>query len=226
MMAFDEYCCIVRKNAGAIRSNRTDGPIRSAIRSLGYLGADFHAMRKRDPALGEGLAGFLEALSYAGFWAILSFRFAHLLRALRVPVLPRFMQAIARFLTGIDIHPGATIEAGLFIDHGMSTVIGETAEVGRDVTLFQQVTLGGRGGKAAGKRHPTLGDGVMVGAGAKILGPILIGDGARIGANAVVLMDVPAGATAVGIPARIARRGTATAAAASIAMNGESAASA
>jgi serine O-acetyltransferase len=172
-----------------------------------YVAADFKAMLRRDPALGGGVASILEALSYAGFWAIAFHRIAHLLRALRLPLLPRLIQAAARFLTGVDIHPGASIEAGLFIDHGMGTVIGETAEVGRNVTLFQQVTLGGRGGRASGKRHPTLGDGVMVGAGAKILGPILVGRDAKIGANAVVLEEVPEGATAVGIPARIVRPG-------------------
>ncbi len=119
------------------------------------------------------------------------------------------MQAISRFATGVDIHPGARIGPGLFIDHGMGTVIGATAEIGRDVTLLHQVTLGARGGArqgSCGKRHPTVGDRVVVGAGAKLLGPIRIGSDARIGANAVVLEDVPAGATAVGVPARIARR--------------------
>lgn len=146
-------------------------------------GEDFRAMIDRDPALGRRPAAFLEALSYAGFWAILSYRIAHLLRALGLPVLPRFMQAIARFATGVDIHPGARIEGGLFIDHGMGTVIGETAEIGRGVTLLHQVTLGGRDLNASGKRHPTLGDGVFVGAGAKILGPILVGAGVRVGAT-------------------------------------------
>jgi serine O-acetyltransferase len=182
-------------------------PLPWAIAQLGYIGGDFRAMLDRDPALGNGATAFLEALSYAGFWAILAYRVAHLLRAVGFPILPRFIQALARFLTGVDIHPGARIERGLFIDHGMGTVIGETVEIGRDVTIFHQVTLGGRGNLAGGKRHPTLEDGVIVGAGAKVLGPIRIGAEARIGANAVVLEDVPAGATAVGIPARIIRAG-------------------
>jgi serine O-acetyltransferase len=212
-MDVDEYCCIAGDASTRGRAGPNASPLRSASRRMGYLGADFKAMLVRDPALGKGPVAFLEALTYAGFWAILSHRAAHLLRALRLPVLPRIIQAFARFLTGVDIHPGAIIGPGIFIDHGMGTVIGETAELGAGVTLFQQVTLGGRGGKEAGKRHPTLGDGVMVGAGAKILGPILIGDRARIGANAVVLADVPADATAVGIPARVIRRAVAAASA-------------
>jgi serine O-acetyltransferase len=117
-------------------------------------------------------------------------------------LVPRFLSQLARFLTGIEIHPGARIGAGLFIDHGMGVVIGETAIVGDDVLLFHGVTLGGVDDRL-GRRHPRLGDGVVVGAGAKILGPLDIGRGARIGAQAVVLADVPANATAVGIPARV-----------------------
>jgi serine O-acetyltransferase len=197
-------CCAAGDPAVLGGSASRGEPPSAAFRRLSFIGEDFRAMLERDPALGRGPAAFLEALSYAGFWAILSYRLAHLLRALRVPVLPRFMQALARFATGVDIHPGARIEGGLFIDHGMGTVIGETAEVGRGVTLLHQVTLGGRG-DARGKRHPTIGDGAFIGAGAKILGPIRVGAEARIGANAVVLSDVPAGSTAVGIPARIVR---------------------
>ncbi len=180
----------------------------AAFRQLGRLAADFRAILERDPALSGGPASVLEALSYASFWAMLSYRVSHFLRAAGIPILPRFMQAIARFATGIDIHPGALIGPGLFIDHGMGTVIGETAEIGAEVTLMHQVTLGSRGGSRPGKgekRHPTLGDRVTVGAGAKLLGPIRVGNDARIGANAVVIEDLPSGVTAVGVPARIAR---------------------
>ncbi len=202
-------CCMSANPAGrtADRERSRTGPA-AAFARLGYIRADFRAMLERDPALDGGPAAFLEALSYAGFWALLSYRISHFLRAAGLPVLPRFMQAFARFATGIDIHPGALIGPGLFIDHGMGTVIGETAEIGADATLLHQVTLGARGGRRPGggaKRHPTLGDRVFVGAGAKLLGPIRIGSDAMIGANAVVLEDVPDGATAVGVPARIVR---------------------
>jgi len=133
---------------------------------------------------------------------MLMHRLAHAIWGLRLRWLARFISHIARWLTGIEIHPGATIGRRFFIDHGMGVVIGETAEIGDDCTLYHGVTLGGTSWNR-GKRHPTLGRGVVVGAGAKILGPIVIGDGAQIGSNAVVVKPVPAGATAVGIPARI-----------------------
>ncbi len=144
------------------------------------------------------------ALTYAGFHALLLHRFAHWLWKSGVPFIPRALSQAARFLTGIEIHPGATIGSGMFIDHGMGVVIGETSEVGDNVTLFQGVTLGGTG-KLRGKRHPTLGSHVVVGAGAKVLGPIEIGDYVKIGANAVVLQDVPDHSTVVGIPGKIVR---------------------
>ena len=143
-------------------------------------------------------------LTYAGFHALLSYRLAHWLWKRRIPFVPRALSQLARFLTGIEIHPGATIGSGMFIDHGMGVVIGETSEVGNDVTLFQGVTLGGTG-KQRGKRHPTLGSHVVVGAGAKVLGPITIGDYVKVGANAVVLQDVPDHSTVVGIPGKIVR---------------------
>jgi serine O-acetyltransferase len=139
---------------------------------------------------------------YPGFHAMLLHRFAHALWRLRLHWFARFTSHLARWLTGIEIHPGATIGERFFIDHGMGVVIGETAEIGNDCTLYHGVTLGGTSW-SGGKRHPTLGNNVVVGAGAKILGPIRVGDGARIGSNAVVVKAVPAGATAVGIPARI-----------------------
>jgi len=139
---------------------------------------------------------------YPGFHALLFHRFAHWLWNARWKWLARVISHVSRWLTGIEIHPGATIGRRFFIDHGMGVVIGETAEIGDDCTLYHGVTLGGTSWNK-GKRHPTLGKGVVVGAGAKILGPIVIGDGARIGSNAVVVKEVPPGATAIGIPARI-----------------------
>ena len=139
---------------------------------------------------------------YPGFHALLLHRVAHWFWRLRLRWLGRIVSHIGRFLTGIEIHPGAVIGRRVFIDHGMGVVIGETAEIGDSCTLYHGVTLGGTTWNK-GKRHPTLGRGVVIGAGAKVLGPILVGDGARIGSNAVVVKDVPPGATAVGIPARI-----------------------
>ena len=139
---------------------------------------------------------------YPGFHALLIHRLAHAFWRLKLRWLARFTSHCARFLTGIEIHPGAKIGRRAFIDHGMGVVIGETAELGDDCTLYHGVTLGGTTWNK-GKRHPTLGNGVVIGAGAKVLGPILVGDAARIGSNAVVVKDVPQGATAVGIPARI-----------------------
>jgi serine O-acetyltransferase len=154
---------------------------------------------REDPAAKSVLEIFL---CYPGFHAILAHRLAHRLYRLGIPLVPRVMSQVSRFFTGIEIHPGATIGRRVFIDHGMGVVIGETAEVGDDTTLYHGVTLGGTSWNK-GKRHPTLGRGVVIGAGAKILGPIQVGDGAKIGSNAVVVRSVPAGSTAVGIPARV-----------------------
>jgi serine O-acetyltransferase len=145
---------------------------------------------------------------YPGFHAMLFHRFAHSAWDAGLKWLARFISHLSRWLTGIEIHPGATIGRRFFIDHGMGVVIGETAEIGDDCTLYHGVTLGGTSWNR-GKRHPTLGRGVVVGAGAKILGPITIGEGARIGSNAVVVKEVPPGATAIGIPARIVEAGPA-----------------
>ncbi|MBI4227903.1 MAG: serine O-acetyltransferase [Candidatus Omnitrophica bacterium] len=159
------------------------------------------AALSRDPAA----RGVWEiALLYPGFHAVVAHRLAHRLWRWKVPWLPRLLSQLARAVTGVEIHPGATIGRGLFIDHGMGVVIGETAVLGDDVTLFQGVTLGGTG-KEKGKRHPTLGRNVVVGAGAKVLGNLSIGDDVRIGANAVVIRDVPAGAVVVGVPGRIVK---------------------
>jgi serine O-acetyltransferase len=162
---------------------------------------DFHAALSMDPAATSRLE---VALTYAGFHALLFHRFAHWMVKKRIPFLPRALSQFARFLTGIEIHPGAIIGSALFIDHGMGVVIGETTEIGDNVTLFQGVTLGGTG-KQRGKRHPTLGSHVVVGAGAKVLGPIRVGDYVKIGANSVVLQDVPDHSTVVGIPGKIVR---------------------
>ena len=163
---------------------------------------EIKATQDRDPAA----RGILEiALLYAGFHAIVTYRIAHVLWTLKIPFFPRAISQLARFFTGIEIHPGAKIGDGLFIDHGTGVVIGETAIIGNDVTLFQGVTLGGTG-KETGKRHPTLGNNVVVGAGAKVLGNIMIGDNSYIGANAVVIKDVPPNSTVVGVPGRITKQ--------------------
>lgn len=141
-------------------------------------------------------------LTYSGLHAILAYRIANKLLLMKIPFIPRFLSFIARFLTGIEIHPGATIGKRLFIDHGMGVVIGETTIIGDDCTLFQGVTLGGTG-KEVGKRHPTLADNVVVGSGAKVLGSMRIGNNVRIGAGSVVISEVPDNCTVVGIPGKI-----------------------
>ena len=153
----------------------------------------------RDPAAGSR---FEVALCYPGVHAVMMHRAAHFLSRYKLPVAARWVSQVARFFTGIEIHPTAIVGQRLFIDHGMGVVIGSTAVVGDDVTLYQGVTLGGTSLQRGVKRHPTLGDNVIVGAGAHVLGPVTVGDGARIGANAVVLHDVQQGATMVGIPAK------------------------
>ena len=160
---------------------------------------DIDSVFARDPA---ARSTFEVVTCYPGLHARIIHRMAHGLWHANLKWLARFLSHLGRAFTGIEIHPGAAIGRRFFIDHGMGVVIGETAEIGDDVTLYHGVTLGGTSWKE-GKRHPTLGNGVVVGAGAKILGPIHIGDGAKIGSNAVVVKDVPAGATAAGIPARI-----------------------
>ncbi|NJL87769.1 MAG: serine O-acetyltransferase [Leptolyngbyaceae cyanobacterium SM1_1_3] len=169
---------------------------------LKALAEDFRIIFDRDPAA----RNWLEVLfCYPGLQALLFHRLAHWLWHLGLPLVPRLMSHVARFLTGIEIHPGATIGRGVFIDHGMGVVIGETAIVGDYGLIYQGVTLGGTG-KEIGKRHPTLGDNVVVGAGAKVLGNIQIGDNARIGAGSVVLREVPSDCTVVGVPGRIVHR--------------------
>jgi serine O-acetyltransferase len=164
--------------------------------------ADFRIIFERDPAARNWLEVLL---CYPGLQALLFHRFAHWLNSFKLPLIPRFISHLARFLTGIEIHPGAKIGRGVFIDHGMGVVIGETAIVGDYALIYQGVTLGGTG-KESGKRHPTLGEYVVVGAGAKVLGNIQIGSNVRIGAGSVVLRDVPSDCTVVGIPGRILYR--------------------
>ena len=166
------------------------------------LKSDIDAVLTRDPAARSALEVML---CYPGFRAIRRHRRAHWLWEHDMKLLARIVSQRTRKKTGIEIHPGAKIGARLFIDHGMGVVIGETAEIGDDVTLYQDVTLGGTG-KETGKRHPTLGKNVMVGCGARVLGPITIGDNVKIAANAVVLSDLPPNSTAVGVPARIVKR--------------------
>src|SRR5216117_1646722 len=160
---------------------------------------DIACVFERDPA---ARSTWEVITCYPGFHALLIHRLSHRLWRMKLRWLARFVSHVSRFLTGIEIHPGARVGRRVFIDHGMGVVIGETAELGDDCTLYHGVTLGGTSWNK-GKRHPTLGRAVVIGAGAKILGPILVGDEAKIGSNAVVVRDVPAGATAVGIPARI-----------------------
>ena len=160
---------------------------------------DLQAVFDRDPAATSKLEVIL---TYAGFHALLSYRISHQLKSMGIPFLPRAISQLARWVTGVEIHPSAKIGTGFFIDHGMGVVVGETAEIGDYVTLFQGVTLGGTG-KERGKRHPTLGNHVVVGAGAKILGGITIGDNVKIGANSVVLKNVPPNSTVIGVPARV-----------------------
>ena len=160
--------------------------------------ADLAAARERDPAAcGVGTATILAG--WPGVQALLAHRLAHRLDAAGVPLLPRAIAYLTRAVTGVEIHHRATIGAGLFIDHGAGVVVGETAEIGEQVTLYQGVTLGGTGFQT-GKRHPSVGDSVTIGSGAKLLGPITVGDGAKIGANTVVVEDVPARSTVVGNP--------------------------
>jgi len=169
---------------------------------LSKLLADFRIIFERDPAA----RNWLEVLfCYPGLQALLFHRLCHWLYTIGIPLIPRLISQLSRFLTGIEIHPGATIGEGVFIDHGMGVVIGETAIVGDYALIYQGVTLGGTG-KESGKRHPTLGENVVVGAGAKVLGNIQIGNNVRIGAGSVVLRDVPSDCTVVGVPGRVVYR--------------------
>jgi serine O-acetyltransferase len=163
------------------------------------IGQDLRAVFERDPAARNRVEVIL---TYAGFQALMFHRIAHRLWMMNLRLLGRVLSQFSRWITGVEIHPGAIIGHGFFIDHGMGVVIGETTEIGDFVTLFQGVTLGGTG-KEKGKRHPTLGNHVVVGSGAKVLGNIRIGDFVKVGANSVVLRSVPSNSTVIGIPGRI-----------------------
>ena len=167
-----------------------------------FFRKEINAIFERDPAA----ASFLEVLfTYSGLHALVFYRIANMFFKMRIPFLPRLISQFGRFFTGIEIHPGAKIGNGLFIDHGMGVVVGETTIIGDNVTMYQGVTLGGTG-KEKGKRHPTIGNNVVVGAGAKVLGNITIGDNSYIGSNAVVIKDVPDNSTVVGVPGRITKQ--------------------
>lgn len=169
----------------------------------GFMIRDLKAIRARDPAA----RSYIEIiLLYSGFHALVFYRVAHVFYKIHFFFVARLISQLARFLTGIEIHPGAKIGHGLFIDHGAGVVIGETTEIGDDCTIYQGVTLGGTG-KDTGKRHPTIGNNVLIGSGAKVLGPFRVGNNVKIASGAVVLFEIPDDCTAVGVPARIVRRG-------------------
>ena len=169
---------------------------------LEHIKSDIESVKRRDPAARSTLEILL---TYSGLHAVLMYRVSHWFYTKKLYTIARCISQIARLITGVEIHPGAKIGKGFFIDHGSGVVIGETTEIGDYCLVYQGVTLGGTG-KEKGKRHPTLGNNVMVGAGARVLGPFKVGDNAKIAANAVVLEEVPPNCTAVGVPARIVRR--------------------
>ena len=169
---------------------------------IGSIREDIRTVVEKDPA---ALNGLEVLLCYPGVWAIILHRPAHFLYKHNLKLLARIISQLARFFTGVEIHPGATIGRRCFIDHGMGIIIGETTEIGDDCTIYQGVTLGGTG-KDEGKRHPTLGDRVMVSSGAKVLGPFRVGNDVKIGSGAVVLKEIPDGCTVVGIPGTIVKR--------------------
>ncbi len=171
-------------------------------RGISKVKEDIQVIYDKDPAANNILEVLL---CYPGLHALIAYRFAHRLYKWNIPLIPRIISYITRIITGIEIHPAAKIGRKFFIDHGEGVVIGETTEIGDNVLIYQQVTLGGTG-KEHGKRHPTLGDNVIVGAGAKVLGNITIGEGTRIGAGSVVVEDVPEHSTVIGVPGRVVQR--------------------
>ena len=165
---------------------------------------DVQAAYKNDPALRGRRLAILEIILYQGLYAILFHRLAHWLWRHKIPFIPRLISQLSRFLTGIEIHPGAQIGGGFFIDHGMGVVIGETAAIGENVLIYHEVTLGGTS-LQTGKRHPTIGNNVIIGAGAKLFGPLTVGDNSQIGGGAVIVKDVPANSVVVGNPGKVVR---------------------
>ncbi len=166
-----------------------------------FIREEINAIKERDPAARSGFEIFF---MYQGFHAVCWYKLSHWLYVHKRFTLARYISQCARFWTGIEIHPGAKIGRGLFIDHGMGVVIGETTEIGDNCTIYQGVTLGGTG-KDVGKRHPTIGNNVLIGSGAKVLGPFRVGDNSKIAANAVVLTEIPDNSTCVGVPARVVK---------------------
>ncbi len=197
----DDIDVITKKQIKKIKKG-TGRIVDGITSSINDLNDDIKAAKERDPAARSSLE---VALLYPGIHALTAHRIANKLHKNGFYFTARALSQAARFFTGIEIHPGATIGKGLMIDHGMGVVIGETAEIGDNCTIYQGVTLGGTG-KDVGKRHPTLGNNVMVGAGAKVLGPLTIGDNSKVAANAVVLADITENSTAVGIPAKVVKR--------------------
>jgi serine O-acetyltransferase len=180
--------------------------VRTAFSRISYLVSDYINAYQKDPALKGKAFAVPELLTYAGLWAVTFHRIAHFLHVAGIPFFPRLLSQISRFLTGIEIHPGAEIGRGFFIDHGNGVVIGETAEIGENVLIFHQVTLGNSDFNASGKRHPNIGDNVIIGAGAKILGPITIGSHSLIGAGTIVTKDVPPYSVVVGNPGQVIKK--------------------
>ena len=191
-----------KKSQKKINGRDIEKLVRVAVREFGNIKEEIDLIKEKDPAAKSSLE---VALLYSGFHALVAYRISHALYERKHFFSARAISQAAKFLTGVEIHPGAKIGKGLFIDHGNAVVIGETTEIGDNCTIYQGVTLGGTG-KDVGKRHPTLGNNVMVGAGAKVLGPFYIGDNSKVAANAVVLKEIPENCTAVGIPAKVVRR--------------------
>lgn len=191
--------------AGILRSPYISR-VSKAFLEIGNLYYDFLFAYRKDPALRGKPFAIPELLTYAGLWAITLHRIAHFIHALGIPFFPRLISQISRLITGIEIHPGASIGRGFFIDHGSGVVIGETAEIGENVLIYHQVTLGNANPSSSGKRHPTIGSNVVIGAGAKLLGPVVVGDFSVIGAGAIVTKNIPTHAVVVGNPGRVIKR--------------------